>query len=166
MSRLRLAAALFTALSVASSLPSDDMGPGDIYLQPENDSMQVHYDGLLYHLTPDDIEALSNPDGGNWTRPDAMPNFVIDDGVTLIFNGGNDTLLDKRSGNRALTAYNGWNCAASAIVNNWNFGCGTGCITVNSNSVAYSVSVYQSGTGGPHPTASMWQWGTVKGTYN
>lgn len=163
MSRAQLVA-FCTTLAVAASLPSDNMGTGDIYLQPDAGSAFIYYDGPLYNLTSEDIDALSRADG-NWTRPDSMPNIIIDEGMTLIFNGANDTSLEKRSGNRGITLYDNWTCFGNAIINNSNFGCGTGCITLNSNSVAYSEKLFQSATRRPNPTASMWYGPGCQGPY-
>lgn len=165
LSRVQLVAAFCNTLAIASALPSDNMAIGDVYLQPEDGSKIIYYNGPLYNLTSEDIDAISNPDGGNWTRPDSMPNFIIDEGTTLIFNGNNDTSLEKRSGNRGITLYDNWSCFGRAILNNYNFGCGTGCITLNSNSVSYSEKLFQSSAGRPNPTASMWYGAGCSGPY-
>ncbi|KAF3938680.1 hypothetical protein ABW19_dt0207118 [Dactylella cylindrospora] len=116
----------------------------------------VKYTGPRYHLTKEDIKALES---GNqsWTKPADMPVIYVDDGTFLDFgdDGDNNSTLAKRDGWHYMWPYTGRDCRGQPILEAYNFGCGTGCISMNRH--AFSAQMLQERRGRPYPTMSVWQ---------
>ncbi|OAQ70954.1 hypothetical protein VFPPC_03337 [Pochonia chlamydosporia 170] len=139
--------------AVAVTIPSNEVGLDKF---PGMESLPViKYDGPRYELTEEDKAELlhAHSTGGPWKMPAGMPHIELQAGNILDL--GVDTNLTKRAGNRVIGAFGGYNCPIETIIASVvNFGCGTGCITVNSN--ALSGLVIQQIHGNPYPTMDVW----------
>ncbi|KAI9865430.1 MAG: hypothetical protein M1813_002320 [Trichoglossum hirsutum] len=117
----------------------------------------IQYEGPRYEMTKEDLEQLREAQrtGGHYEKPPGMPVIEVEAGTILDF--GNSTLT-KRSGNHGFDARDNWNCGGNVIAGAYNFGCGTGCISMYAT--AWSGAVYQDQAGNPAPTISVWSgWG-------
>ncbi|KAI1372850.1 hypothetical protein F4677DRAFT_462787 [Hypoxylon crocopeplum] len=116
----------------------------------------IKYGGPRYEMTPEQkaeiLEQRVNND--SWGRPDDMPVIELQPGIHLDLSS--DSHHGKRSGYHFIGAYEGYNCSADTIIADvFNFGCGTGCVSVPV--AANSGVVLQEYHGNPYPTMDVWR---------
>lgn len=131
-------------------------------LPPADKAPIVNYDGEAYKLSPAELAALESAivNGTYFEKPDGMPVIDLQPGTMLDLGVGDtsdaSTGLDKRSGNRIINIYGGYNCPSfSFIAGVQNFGCGTGCINLGSYGLsAWVAEQYHSN---PYPTGLLYE---------
>ncbi|KAJ2974366.1 hypothetical protein NQ176_g6096 [Zarea fungicola] len=127
------------------------------------DVQVITYDGPTYTMTTDDWAARENAtaNGLPWDAPAGVPRITLQPGQLLDF--GITTDITKRSGNRFIGAFGGYNCPTlTYIVGVKNFGCGTGCISITTS--ALSGIVQQQYHHNPYPTMDVWAGAGCSGT--